>query len=264
MLTKHRLINKCNFSDNIIDGGYRRQPATGAKNKQNIFKTNYKVYLIADATAYKMTNYYFDRLTSLGIHKKDQSMMKPHITLMEIIVNGENPDHKYIVDAYGQINTSLRELLNTKYQQLSPQMYINSNKQDYEIMGDFLAKIYKSTNSYYITDFRIAFYKYLEIMLGKSTRNVILFGDKKYFIYSYNGKELMAIPEYYHGKGQWKPHISIIKLDKISKSNPSLFGAYQKYGVISLIKELLKVKGSIDQLNMSYHFNSLRTPIIKI
>ena len=87
--------------------------------------------------------------------------------------------------------------------------------------------------------------------------------ESNYFIYSYNGKPLIAVPEYYHGKGKWKPHMSIVKLDKINRSNPSLYLLYQKYGINALIKPLLKAKGQIETLNMSYHFRSLRISIIR-
>jgi hypothetical protein len=261
MLIKNKLINMCNFnhSNNIYSGGYKKQP----KVKKNIFKSNYKVFLIADATAFKMTQYYYNRLSILGINKEEQKNIRPHMTLMELSINREHPDHKFIVDAYGQINTTLRELLNTKYEQLSPQMYINSKKYDYEILGDFLAKVYVASNSSYITEFRMALYKYLEIMLGKSTRKVFIFDNKKYYVYSYNDKPLIAVSEYYHGHGTWKPHISIAKLDKINRSSPSLYLLYQKYGITALIKPLLKAKGQIESLNMSYHFRSLRISIVR-
>lgn len=259
MLIKRNLINICNLNyPHTIKGGKYTQ-----KDKHIIFNSNYKVYLIADATDNKMIDKYYNNLDILKITKKEQKNIRPHITLMELIINRENPDHKYIVDEYGQINTTLRELITAKYKQLSPQMYVKSKRDGYEIMGEFLAKIYKSSNSSYITEFRMALYRYLEIMLGKSSRKVIIYGNKKYFIYSYNGKELIAIPDYYHGKGNWKPHISIVKLDKINKLNPSLYLIYDKYGIDGLIKPLLKAKGQIEQINMSYHFNTLRISVIR-
>lgn len=260
MLIKHKLVNVCNlnYSNNISKGG-------NAKNTKNnkIFKSSYKVYLIADAT-YKMAKYFNNRLDILKIDEKMKKTLNPHMTLMELIVNREHPDHKYIVDAYGQIPNTLKEILTAKYQQLSPQMYITSKKWDYEIMGEFIAKVYTASNSSYITEFRMALYKYLEIMLDKSSREVAILDGKKYFIYSYNGKKLIAIPEYYHGKGKWKPHMSIVKLSLINRNNPLLYLSYQQHGINAIIKPLLQAKGPIEQLNMSYHFNTLRISVIRV
>lgn len=231
--------------------------------KRGYFKSGYKVYLIADATDQRMTKHYFNRLDKLKISKREQANIRPHITLMEILVNREHPDYRFIVDAYGQINSTLKDLLTMKYHQLSPQMYINSKKGHYGIMGDFMAKVYKASNSSYITEFRMALYKYLEIMLGKGSRKVREVDGKKYFVYSYNRRDLIAIPEYYHGKGNWTPHLSIVKLDKLDRSNPSLYLAYKNHGVSALISALSGVRGSIDQLNMSYHFSSLRISVLR-
>ena len=183
---------------------------------------------------------------------------------MEIEVNRANPYHKYIVDAYGQINGILRDLLTIKYNQISGNIYLKSKKGVYNIMGDFMAKVYKTNNPTYITDLRMVLYKYLEVMLGKSNRKVKIRDNKKYFVYSYRGKDLIAIPEYYHGKGKWTPHLSLIRLDKIKKSNILLYRNYQKYGIKELIMALRGVKGSLDNLNMSYHFNTLRISVVRI
>ena len=75
---------------------------------------------------------------------------------------------------------------------------------------------------------------------------------------------MIAIPEYYHGKGVWEPHLSLIKLNNIQKSNITLYNLYQENGTIALINKLRGVKGTIDNLNMSIHFNSLRFSVITI
>jgi len=129
-------------------------------------------------------------------------------------------------------------------------------------MGDFVAKIYNATNPIYITHFRTSFYKYLESFLGKSTRRYIKTASKGYYVYSYRGKDLIAIPEYYHGKGVWTPHLSLIKLDKIQRSNPNLYNAYEKSGVSALIRALAGSRGSLDHFNMSRHFNIFEISVV--
>lgn len=230
--------------------------------RKGVFNSTYKMYIIADATDKTLINSYYSRLNKLGIPRFDRTNIRPHITLMEILVNRNHPDYKYIVDEYGQINNTLRDLLAMKYKQLSPQMYLKSRSGSYNIMGDFMAKVYKATNSRYITDFRLVLYKYLEMLLGKGTRKVKNIDGKKYFYYKYNGMELIAIPDYYHGKGNWTPHLSLIKLDKLRKSNNKLYNIYLKHGLNSLIYSLKGSKGSLTNVNLSYHFSILRVSIM--
>lgn len=234
----------------------------GANKSNNVFNSLYKLYLIADATDNNLINNYHARLDKLKISKFEQMKMKPHISMMDIQINKANPDHRYIIDANGHMVNKLKHILTVKYHQLSPQMYLTSKKGKYQIMGEFMAKVYTAVNSSYITQFRMSFYKYLEHHLGLAKRSVKYVNGKKYYVYSYNNRELIAIPDYYHGKGIWTPHLSLIKLDKIQKYNPQLYYAYQKNGINALIYALAGVKGSLDHINMSLHFNSLRISII--
>ena len=221
------------------------------------FTNSHRIYIIANGTDANLRASYFARLDKLKISKYEQSKLKPHITMMEIDINMSNPDHRVIIDSYKNIHPSLRNLLNMYYNQLSPQMYLTSGKGNYEIMGDYLAKVYQCTNSQYVTYFRMAFYKYIEKFLGKGTRSSTVINGKKYYIYNYKGKDLMAIPDYYHGKGVWVPHLSLIKLSKIKQYNPLLYSNYKTFGISALINALSGVMGSLHQLNMSYHFNTL-------
>lgn len=230
--------------------------------KDGIFDSSFKIYFVADATDEKLIKNYFARLKKLKINKNEFKNIRPHITMMEIHVNRLNKDHKYIVDSYGQINNILRDLLLQKYQQISPQMYLKSKEGKYEIMGEFVAKIYKLNDPIYITKFRMILYSYLEMMLGKSTKIIKTDQNNKvYYIYSYNGKELMAVPDYYHGEGIWTPHLSLIKLSKLQNSNNKLYLLFQKNGLSAIIDALKGVPGKMDDLNMSYHFSSFRISV---
>lgn len=234
----------------------------GMKKRASVFKSGYTMYMIADATEPKMLGAYQARLDRLGISKKEQSKIKPHISLMQVQINKANPDHLQIIGADGMIRSGLERELENAYKTLSPQMYLISRKGKYEIMGEFMAKVYKAVNSSYITSFRMTLYKYLEKKLGPSKRKVAILNGKKYFVYSYGGRDLIAVPEYYHGKGVWTPHLSLIRLDKLEKANPQLYDTFQRTDVKTLVNALIGVKGTLDQVILGYHFGSFRTSII--
>jgi len=245
--TNNELIN----NDDLIGGA-----------KKGVFTNSATMYILADATDPSLIKHYFNRLDRLGISLQNQSRIKPHISLMEIHINKSNSDHKILIDSNGSLNPQLLRIMQQQYAAINPQMYIISKSGDYEIMGDFMAKVYTSNNSNYITQFRIAFYKYIERLLGKGSRKHVTIANKNYYVYSYRGKNLIAIPDYYHGKGVWKPHLSLVKLDKIQQSNPTLYNTYKQFGINALINALRGVKGSLNQLNLSYHFNKLRITVV--
>jgi hypothetical protein len=244
-----------NASDNNI------YDLLGGAKKTDVFPNSSTMYMIADATDPSLITNYFTRLNKLGISQRGKTGIKPHISLMEIHINKSNPDHKILIGHNGLINPNILRIMKQQYFNLNPQMYIISKPGGYEIMGDFMAKVYTATNSNYITQFRMSFYKYLESILGRGSRRIFIIANKKYYVYSYRGRDLVAIPDYYHGIGIWKPHLSLVKLDRIQKSNPNLYNLYRQFGINALVHALRGVKGSMNQFNLAYHFNSFRITI---
>lgn len=225
---------------------------------RTVFTNMCRLYILADITDVKIIRNFHDRLKNLGLSKTDQSKSKPHITLMEVIVNRSHPSSHLLLDANGKVMSQLSSYLEQCYAAVSPQMYLTSKKGKYEIMGDFMAKVYTANNTSYITDFRINLYRYIEALIGKGRRRIVIIDNKRYFMYTYHGKDLIAVPEYYHGKGVWKPHLSLIKLERIKKLNPRLYDLYIIHGVTAIVDALRGSKGSVDHLNMSLHLSSLR------
>jgi hypothetical protein len=230
--------------------------------KSSVFRSGYSMHMIADATEPKLINAFRSRLDHLGISRMDQSKIKPHITLMQFQINKANPDHQILVGSGGKIRSDFKRHLEYHYNALSPQMYLLSRKGKYEIMGESMTKVYKSVNPTYITNFRMSLYRYLENKLGRPTRKIGLLNGKRYYVYGYRGRDLVAVPEHYHGKGVWKPHLSLIKLGKLQKANPYLYDAYRRSDIRTLVNALGGVKGTMDQINLGYHFGSLRTSVI--
>lgn len=248
------------INDDIINDDNIYNMFGGAK-IGTVFKNSATIYMLADVTDSSLNHNYFNRLDKLGVSKQDQAKIIPHISLMEVYINMSNPDHKILVTSQRSIVPILQQIMMKQYFAINPQIYLVSKRGDYEIMGDFMAKVYRATNSRYITQFRMAFYKYIENILGRGIRRKIIMNNKIFYIYSYRGRDLLAVPDYYHGRGVWKPHLSLIKLNKLQKSNPVLYRSYQKSGLKELVKALNGVRGSINQLNLSYHFNSFRITV---
>jgi hypothetical protein len=148
------------------------------------------------------------------------------------------------------------------YNLVSSRINLNSTPGKYEAMGDFMAKMYEAENSEYVTMFRICFYKFLESKLGASCRRIQKIDSNEYYIYSYRGRDLIAVQNYYHGKGKWSPHLSLVRLGKVKKSNPTLYAAYEKAGMMELAKSMKGAKGYLDELNMGIHFNDLKISVM--
>jgi hypothetical protein len=251
----NKTIDNKTIDNKTEETQYEYDELTGGAS--DIFKNSKTMYLLADATDTTTLNNIYSRIAKLKISPQLLKGVTPHISLMQIIINTSNKDHQILLMGKN-INPHFQMSMSLQYNKISPQMYISSPKGGYEIMGDFFAKVYTASNSAYISLFRTNLYKYIEGFLGKGQRRSVVINNKKYFIYSYRGRDLLAVPDYYHGKGNWKPHLSIIKLDKIYKSNPQLYSQYLKNGKSSLISALSGVNGALSSFNLYKHFRRLR------
>jgi hypothetical protein len=214
--------------------------------------------MIAEATDEKLIKNYEYRQKKLGV-KPIKS--KPHITMMHIHINADNPDHHHLIDKAGRVNNMLRKIIEKKYHYVAPSIYLKSSKTYYDIMGEFFAKVFvHDGDRKQITDFRMVLYLYLQMFLGPHTDRVKQDIDGRvFYVYSYNGRELIAVPEYYHGVGVWTPHLSLIKLPHLRKQNPKLYDEFvdEDNDQNVLINEMKGVKGSINYLNMGMHFSKM-------
>lgn len=228
-----------------------------------VFNRTAKLYMLANATNDSLKSNYSYRLHELGVKS---TKVKPHITMMHIHINMDNPDSKHLVKSGKNgliINSLFKNVMSKKYNMMSSDIYLKSKNSYYDILGEFLAKVYiHNGNVQDITDFRMTMYLYLQMYLGEFKRSRVNDNGKVFFIYSYNGRELIAVPEYYHGKGVWKPHLSIVKMNKLSRHNPSLYNRFvdvynqnNSDGVRLLTQEMKNVKGSMNSVNMKMHFD---------
>lgn len=106
-------------------------------------------------------------------------------------------------------------------------MEIASGKEG--VMGNFFVRSYEQISHPQkydgdfkgiprITQFRMeAIYGLIESRFGKGTKRIETSNGDTFVVYSYTsktGREELWVPDYYHGKGKWSPHISYGKFDK--------------------------------------------------
>jgi len=149
---------------------------------------------------------------------------KPHLTLFECEFNNKHCNWKsFDFDTFcNSINT----------------LYINSFLEDctlicdtFELLGrqqinKFFVQTYDKTNcttsignhKINFVKFKTDFFKIIKNMFGiYSSRQ-----DDKYKIYSVNNEVLLAVPEYYTDTN-WNPHVTIVNIGDIQKSNNKLY-----------------------------------------
>lgn len=179
----------------------------------------------------KMTNMYIMvHVTNPNIRKtydiKIQKLLGPknrphndvlHITLLHIMINADHPlaeifrKHDFLQHVRKSYNESMSTLLIPKENKLLG------------IDTKFIARRYAPLNTNAISHFRTLVYTYLNKRLGTFTQNIEEIKGLKYYVFSFGGKELYAITEYHHGKGNWAPHISVVSVPDIKKYNLPLY-----------------------------------------
>ena len=186
---------------------------------------------------------------------------------MEVDINKKHPGYKTLIVQIGNKlypRAELMQVIQIAFDINKDKIYLHSSKDKYEIMGDFFAKKYTTPDSQRITNIRLSFYYYLQNKIGKQQKKYKKVGPsgKTYIVYNYLGKDLFAVPEYYHGRGKWTPHLSFTKIPTIKKDNYELYKDFEKYGVNALSKALIGSSGSLDNLIVGKHINRIYISVI--
>lgn len=225
-----------------------------------VFQNGAVMYMLGNMTNPVLRQEINERVKRLGVTQSDIDRLKPHISLMEIHINKSNSKHNILIGLDNKINESLRQIMKQTYDALSPRMFLQSESGKYAVMGDYFAKVYTALDPKYITELRMTFYRYLEKHFISFTKHTRIVNGKTYVVYVYDGEELIAVPDYYHGRGNWTPHLSLTKISKIS---PVLYAEYNKNKDIRvLVNALSGVKtGSINQINMYNDFRGFRATV---
>jgi hypothetical protein len=143
----------------------------------------------------------------------------PHITLLQFDVNMDSDFYYFLIKILENKYILNKDLI--KYFLLK--LLLKSNKGKYNIFNTFIAREYKVNDNFLITYFRKNFYNILTHNYYKyKNKNIIKKNNKiinnniKYTCYKdNNNNKLYAVPEYYHGKGIWTPHLSLFNIYNI-------------------------------------------------
>lgn len=219
----------------------------------DVFKNTTRFYIMAIINNKSIINQYNSRRNILLLGETPKNRLL-HITLMQLHINQDNeyshiflnPNfHKRIKLYYNKTLASKEGLI----------LFSSKNKYEdqYDILGDgpgqHFVKIYIAQKKMAITNFRTLVYRNIQKQLGKSIIKTKKIGDQTYKIITYPNKSkkpLLAIPDYYYGKGEWKPHVSIFSLIDLKENNRELFKKYKnlefkKKKINFLVKHIKKI-----------------------
>ena len=150
-----------------------------------------------------------------NIFDLDNSKYEPHITLHIININMKHP----LANTFIKIKQKI--IKNCFLKKLNSKLSLKSLPGNYELLGDndyaHYARIYKPNNTVLITKFRTCLYDKIGTKLNTTFTGPNNINDFNIF-YS-NNKPLYAIKNFYYGKNNWKPHISIFQMREKSKRN---------------------------------------------
>ena len=207
--------NNTNIINDCQDGG------------GGMFKNTTKFYLMANIT----DKYIYNRLDERrAILLRGNQPKHPilHITLLQFEINQDHP-FSYIFysrDFHKNLKKYFDKTMAKK------KVTLSSGFGKYDLLGQgvnkFFVKLYKSNKRMEITNFRTMFYKYLQQKLGKSTRKKKVVGGRLHYVFHYNKMPLFSVPDFYYGRGVWKPHVSILNIGDIRSYNKSLYRQYTK------------------------------------
>lgn len=191
------------------------------------FNNTTKFYFMANVTNKELYNK-LDERRSLLLKGGQPNNPIVHLTLLQFEVNQDHPL------SYFFYSKKLQEKLKKFYknEMINKKVYLTTNYGKYDLFGigenKFFVKLYEPNKELAITKFRTLFYKYLKKELGKYTIKKNNKGKKIYYVFVFNNKPLFAVPDFYYGKGVWKPHVTIFNINDLKKHNRSLYNKYDK------------------------------------
>ena len=193
-----------------------------------IFQKKQILYIVATISQPKLKKV-TKEITNTILGENIKPYRAAHITLFNLIINAENDDNIIFQDEkfYNQINNIYKETIADKNDPLI--LNAKSFPRDFSFSGyrpRHFIKNYESLDPQKILDFRQKIFDLIESMLGTPNINIYYNNGSKYYIYSYNGKELFAESNYYKN---WKPHINFLNEFDIQKHNPDLYVKLNKY-----------------------------------
>jgi hypothetical protein len=194
-----------------------------------LFQKKQILYIVATISQPKLKKI-TKQITDTILGKNVKPYRAPHVTLFNLIINAENDDNIIFQDEkfYNQIKNIYKKTMADKNDALI--LSAKPFPRDYSFSGyrpRHFIKNYKSLDPDKILEFRQRIFDLIESMLGKPKINdYIDTTGAKYYIYSYNSKELFAESSYY---SKWYPHLNFLNEYDIQKHNPDLYQKLNQY-----------------------------------
>jgi hypothetical protein len=170
----------------------------------------------------------------------------PHITLLQFDINMDSNFYYFLI-----------KILQNKYildknlvMNFLSKILFKSEKGKYNIFNTYIAREYKVNDKNLITAFRKNFYHILNYNYYKYKKkniikknNKIINNNVKYTCYKDNHNKLYAVPEWYYGKGIWRPHLSLFNIHSVQPNftNPNKLLNIFKKSVNTLENKLLSI-----------------------
>lgn len=166
------------------------------------------------------------RTVLLGVGNKPKNN-DHHITLLEFKIN---PNYAYYIKPI-LTDASFHQFVRDSFIKNLNGTTLKHVQQDYELLGKtpinkFYGKKYKldQQEEHRITDFRRDIYSEIQRRLGNPKVDFDK-TDPEYVIFKYNGADMIAVPSYSWGAGNWTPHLSILNMGDIKNNNIQLYNS---------------------------------------
>ncbi|QKF93989.1 hypothetical protein QKU48_gp0531 [Fadolivirus algeromassiliense] len=207
---------------------------------------------ISVAIIYDIPNIYDNIQTKLlNGNTNPKNRPRPHFTLHGIHFNKKHPEINKFINITscpssflnpGKLNTDFETVIKDAFKNSLYNKLELSHKNEWNKMGLFYALPFNVNNNLCISDFRKELYIHISnlvqiyrqpIDVERDSRK--LAGKKdKYKVYcDSKGVPLYAIQDYYHGIGNWSPHVSMIREDKLKSLNGKLYNYIESSANIS-------------------------------
>ncbi len=210
-----------------------------------IFQKKQLLYIVATISQRKL-KHGAKEITDKLLGTNVKPYRAPHITLLNLIINDENPENIIFQNKtfYNKIKEIYAETIASKKNPLILQTKPFPGAFSFPgFKPRYFLKNYEQLDSQNILEFRNKFFALIEKRLGDNAniKNYIDKSKSKYHIYSYNDQELFAESSYYDS---WKPHIDFLNEFDIQKHNPSLYHEInqKQYGnqKVKILKDEIK------------------------
>jgi len=211
-----------------------------------------------------------------------KSKVKPHITIHVIHFNKKHPLINHFIDLSDLSNMNLtssfrQSIINSYNTTLKNKLQLHHNN-EFSKMGKFYALTYHpnsppdNTNKYkypYITQFRHSIYNYIDTIAPTDKKYIEIKRNNKnnpgkiddYRVY-YNDKiPLYAIQDYFHGIGNWHPHVSLVREQELQINNSLLFNKVNNKDKNTVREEIKNYLSNVNILNNIMINNLIRISI---